>query len=327
MWVVGAAVLAALGCWLVAPEAASAGTSLVACEFAGELENLPPVGGGDLRRARPGRSRFAGSANTLSEGPVAASGGADFPGVPIPRQGFDLGPECSCSATGRPDPFSSGGQLRERFVAHGAASVSGREGISPNGARVFETHPTCVPDGRTGQPALLQWSFGLQNSVLSDLHVEICLDVRKCQVGDDALGQAMTVSENGFRDDFGRVPPPTVRVIHHRGDLRLSGSGRCACEDETQDLFTVPGVFRIPGEPPPYLPLTASSADAEIPNSVQFVGRGCTVVMVQNTGQFVPHDFLTVELRVPAATRARIRAASDSAAVCYLATPNPGQRD
>ncbi len=49
--------------------------------------------------------------------------------------------------------------------------------------------------------------------------------------------------------------------------------------------------------------------------------------MVKNTGDFVAHDFVTLELRVPAATRVRIRAAADSAAVCYLAFPNPVLRD
>lgn len=48
---------------------------------------------------------------------------------------------------------------------------------------------------------------------------------------------------------------------------------------------------------------------------------------VKNTGDFVAYDFLTVELWIPAATRVRIRAAADSAAVCYLALPNPLQRD
>jgi hypothetical protein len=163
--------------------------------------------------------------------------------------------------------------------------------------------------------------------VLSDLRVEICLDVRKCREQDDALGQAMTVFDNDFKDGFGRVPPPTVRVIHHRGGFRVSGSSQCACEDDTRALFTLPAAYRLSREPPPYRPLTDPSPGVEIQNSIQFVGRGCTVVMVHDTGEFVPNDFLTVEVHVPAATRVRIRAASDSAAVCYLATPNPGQRD
>ena len=203
--------------------------------------------------------------------------------------------------------------LRERFVALGAAPVSGPEGISPNGARVFQTHPSCTADGRRGQPALLQWSFGLANSVLSDVHLEICLDVRKCQEADDALGQAMTHSESDFSDEFGSVPPPTLRVVHHRGALRLADSSRCVCEDQSQDFLTLPGAFRIPGAPPPHIPLSEPDPDGEVPHSLQFLGRDCTVVMVHETGQFAPQDFLTVELRIPAATRVRIRAASDYA--------------
>jgi hypothetical protein len=301
--------------------------TLLACEFVGDLENLPPEGGGDLRAARPGRSRFAGSAETLAEGSAAASGGADFPGIPIPRLGYEPGPDCTCSASGRPDPYSSGGLLEERFAAHGAVPVTGPEGTTPNGARVFQTHPTCPADGRRGQPALLQWTLGLANSVVSDVHLEICLDVRKCQEADDALGQAMTLSESDFRDEFGAVAPPTLRVVHHRGALRLGDSSRCACEDVSQDFLSLPGTFLIPGGPPPHVPLPDPDPNEEAPHSLQFLGRGCTVVMVNEMGQFAPQDFLTVELRIPASTRVRIRAASDSAAVCYVGTPSPGQRD
>ena len=174
------------------------------CEFVGGSENLPPVGSVGDRGALADAGRLAGSANRLAEGAPAASGGADFEGVAIPRRGFQLGgletrrpgskldPQCTCSSSGQEDPYSTGGELRERFISDGARPVQGPDGLSANGARLFQTTPTCPEVSQDGLAALFEWTLGLSSAVESDIRVEICPEVRKCREDQDELGQAMT---------------------------------------------------------------------------------------------------------------------------------------
>lgn len=319
----------------IAMDSSGAARTLVACEYVGEQENLPGNGGGDARRALPPRSRFAGSAQSLADGPPPGSGGFDFGGIPTSRSGFrldDSGEGCTCTGTGdgRPDPFSTGGMLEERFETSGTLPVQGPEARSPNGSRWHQNVPSCRDVGQVGLPATFEWTLGLSSRILSDLRLEVCLDVRKCQEEEDALGVGMTVPIPDFADRFGPETPLRMRVVHHRGALvgeTELGSSECACEDRTLPLRRLPALGPVHSGPPPWLPLDASDPADEVETAIAFQGRGCRTLVVGNPGDLAPLDFVTVQLRVPASTRVRVRAAADSAAICYVALPLPGQTD
>jgi len=226
--------------------------------------------------------------------------------------------------------------LRERFLTQGALRVRGKGGRSPNGAVIYQNIPTC-PDPlggglfQTGFPALYQWTVGLSNTVTSHLRVELCLDVRRCQEGDDHLGQGMTTPIIDFEDEFGREGPPTLRAVLHRGRLYEGGEpgpSSCACQDRTLDLVSQPlGGELISGGPAPWISLPDRTGDDEIESSVSFIGQGCRTITVWNNETLAPEDFLTLQLQIPASSRARIRAAADSMAVCYIGGVPPGMTD
>ena len=306
------------------PATAHSGQSLLSCEYVGARENIPGIGAGALDRPRPSRSRFAGSGRRLAEGAPAGSGGVDFAGIAIPRVGFVTSPACACSATGSPDPFGRNGRLEERFSSEGALRVQG--GKSQNAHPVYQNIPTCVdPTGsghnQLGVPALYRWTLGLENLISSDIHLEVCLDVRKCQPDQDGLGAGMTIPIPDFSDEFGVEGPPTLRVIHHLGDLRRgigAGPSLCACEDRTLGLRSQPFDGSFITAPPPWQALPDSTGELEIPHSTAFLGHGCNALIVHNDGELALYDFLTLEVRIPASTRVRVRASSDSVAACYL---------
>ena len=305
---------------------ATGGQSFLTCEYVGDRENIPGIGAGALDRPRPTRSRFAGSGRRVAQGSPAGTGGQDFAGISTPRTGFQTSPTCTCSDSGRADPFSQGARLEERFSSEGTLRVLGSGRSSRNGHPIFQNIPTCVdPTGagldQLGLPALYRWTIGIGNLVSSDLHLEVCLDVRKCQEDDDVLGAGMTVPIQDYIDEFGPEGPLTVRVVQHRGDLWTGippGPSRCPCEDRTLGLIAQPFDGRLTTGPPPWQPLPDATGELEIDHSTQFLGHGCNALIVHNDGNLAIHDFLTVEVRIPASTRVRIRASSDSVAACYL---------
>ena len=237
------------------------------------------------------------------------------------------GSQCTCSNSGQDDPYSTGGALRERFISYGALPVPGADGLTPNDARQFQNTPSCPDVNQEGLGALFEWTLGLSSRVVSDIRVEICPEVLKCQEEEDHLGQGMTVPIVDYRDPYGHEGPARVRLIHHRGSLwgaSQAGLSSCACEDTTTEALIQPSLSLTPTGPPPWVPMT------EMPevhsNGVVFLGNGCTVITVPNSG-YSALDFLTVQLLVPASTRVRVRAAADSVSACYIASPLPGQVD
>lgn len=327
----GAALAVAFGLIAGIPSsqaATAAVRSVLECEYVGARENLPGRGGGDERSARPTRSRFAGAAQWLTEGPPAGSGGSDFDGVAIPRVGFDAGPECRCDPTGSPDPSSEDGWLRESFVATGALEVPGQRSV--HGQPFFQNLPTCVETGPAGLPARFRWTFALSRPLVSDLTFQVCLDVRKCQEEEDLLGSAASIAFRDFRDVFGIERPLAARAIHHRGALweqTTLGPSRCACEDETLRWLRRPTLRRV-DSPPPWEPLADPDEVEEIESSVAFVGRNCISVTAEDFGRSIAaQDFVTLEMVVPASTRVRIRASADAANVCYVGAVLDGERD
>jgi len=328
------AVLVALAVGL-SVEVARAGQSFESCDYVGDRENLPGFGAGALDQPRSTRSRFAGSARRISEGAPPGTGGLDFPGIPVPRTGFVLTPQCSCTTSGTEDPYSSGAQLREQFTSEGAIRVQGSEGRSKNGKAVVQNVPTCVdPTGagatQLGFPALYRWTLGIGELVASDIHLEVCLDVRKCQEDADEFGAGMTTPIIDFIDSFGPEGPPTLRVVQHFGELRAGfdpGPSRCACEDRTLGVIPQPFGQQLVSGPPPWQPLSDSTGELEIAHAVGFLGYGCTTLIVKNAAQIAIHDFLTIEVRIPASTRVRIRASADSVQACYLGSFPSGPVD
>jgi hypothetical protein len=310
--------------------------SVLECEYVGDRENLPGVGGGGSGGARLTRSRLAGAGQTLAEGPPPGNGGPDFAGDTVARQGFELDGGCRCAGDGLPDPFSEGGLLREHFAARGASAVPGVDGLSPDGGPVFENFPSCPDSGQQGYAAELQWTFAISRPVASHLELQVCLDVRGCQEEQDALGQAASVPIRDFADENGPDPPIVARVVHHPGTF-LADAGRpasrCACEDETLPWIVEPGSQALAPDPPPWISLRDASdpdaeaglRDAELSSSIALVGRDCLTLSVASQGRLVPRDFVTLELRVPASTRVRVRAAADAAALCYLGSIPFGQ--
>ena len=313
----------------VAPPAGAAPgvRSTLECEYVGNRENLPGRGGGDERAARPTRSRFAGAAQWLTQGPPVGSGGFDFEGVAIPRVGFS-GAQCQCDAGGQADPFSESGHLAESFVARGALEVPALRSV--HGRPFFQNTPTCVESGQSGLPARFRWTFAVSRPIVSDLTFQVCLDVRKCQEEDDRLGPAASAAFRDFSDAFGIERPLAARVIHHRGTLweqTTIGPSRCACEDTSLELVRQPTLGRA-DPPPPWQPLPDPDEVEEIESSVALVGQNCLSITADNLGRSVAaRDFVTLELAVPASTRVRVRASADAADVCYVGAVLDGERD
>ena len=68
------------------------------------------------------------------------------------------------------------------------------------------------------------WTFAIERPPVTDFQVQICLDVRKCQVNEDHLGQASTPAEVGsfFGPDY--IAPVVIRASHQSGDLWIPGT-------------------------------------------------------------------------------------------------------
>ena len=300
---------------------ALAGNTGLIKEFVNGVENRNRIGGGDSGAAPaceggpcfPGNeedlvaARFAKSVNTIAEGPP--------PG---------------CSEPGEP-PCPDFTQSSERFTAVGASPVGEN---SVNGNPIFENTPTCRGDFgiRPGSQAIYSWEMALEETpvVGGEIQVQICLDVRKCQVEDDAKGQASTPGEIALEVNGSNVGAAVIRVRHTAATSRLDkpfGNER----DVTN--LVMPGLSEATWEdvPPTGLPggrirdikrgdnLNSSPFPQMLDESIEFIGKDCTVKWIKNDGMFVREDRIRVELSIPSSINVRVRAAEDFAAVCYLA--------
>lgn len=318
-------------------------------------------------------ARLANSANSIAEGPPpgrSASDGCDpsapdaatnpqcfpdFAGDPVNRISFSAA-QCEkgnngiislqeangqfstdairvgCPGSGGTDLYKTGNQIRESFRTAGAALVPGQS--SANGFDVFQNFPTDVVTGARGFAADYQWTIAIERPVVSDIQIQLCLDVRKPQEEDDRLGQDATIALREFSDHHGPEHPVLIRVVHHRGNLQLpapqgNGPSRCPCEDRSLVDILNPtlrpirhAVYPEDQLPDPgFAPVSESILD----ESVAFIGKDCIVKTVKNDGFIAARDFLTVQLKVPSTTRHRVRASQDSAALCYIGTPLPGE--
>jgi hypothetical protein len=317
----------ALAC-LLAVEPAFAGNTGLLKEFVGNAENKNRIGEGDSGAAPACEgapcfpdnednlvaARFANSVNTIAEGPP--------PGCSDPNV---ASPNC-------PDHTQTGSQ-GERFTATGARQLPTSEN-SVNGFRTFENVPTCRGDFgiRPGNQAIYSWEIALEETPIvgGEIQVQICLDVRKCQVEDDAKGQAATPGEVALTVNEDLIGAAVIRVRHEAGSFRLDrpfGSER----DVTN--LVMPSLAEASWENVPSTGLPSGRIRdikrTDNPNlspfremldeSIEFIGKDCTIKWIKNDGMFVREDRIRVELSIPSSINVRVRAAQDSAAVCYLA--------
>jgi len=344
---------------------ALAGKTILEKEFVGPVEsrNKKGLGVGEdpFDAAIDGiAARLANSANSIAEGPPpgrsastgcdpsAANAGnnpqcfGDFAGDPINRVSFSAA-QCDqrngtdairvgCPGSGSTDLYRTGSQIRESFRTAGAALVPGQSSV--NGFDVFQNFPTDVVTGARGFAADYQWTMAIERPVVSDIQIQICLDVRKPQEEDDRLGQDATIAMREFSDQHGPEHPVLIRVVHHRGNLQLpapqgNGPSRCPCEDRSLVDILNPTLALVehavfPEDQLPDPGFTEIS-DSILDESVAFIGKDCIVKTVKNDGFIAARDFLTVQLKIPSTTRHRVRASQDSAALCYIGTPLPGE--
>lgn len=300
--------VAALALVLAAP--AWAGFTLIEKDYVGNVENLNKVGGGDASAATPDAARFAGSNNRIAEGPPP---GASEPNC-VPADGDPGDPGCVQDADG----------VSESFVPGAPIPVQGPQGTSTNGWQVFSNEPTCPEIGKQGFPQSYTWTIELERQAVSDLQLQICLDVRKCQEEDDRLGPSSTISMFDYIDGFGWEAPVLVEVVHLPGPLN-------PIQDRRVPNLRVPTLEQVPIVGPFVdLPHSNSPDDFEegiLEESVAFIGRDCISKWVVNDGWWVAQDRLQVTVHIPSSTRVRVRAAADSAALCYVGTPLPGECD
>ncbi len=254
----------------------------------------------------------------------------------------------NCPGVGSPDryvalPFpdsTGGGILKEQFRAYGAVQSAGRTSV--NGYPVFQNLQYCPEIGGNQKlPTDYQWTFALGRQPVSDIQVQICMDVRKCQEEEDNLGQASTQSLEFFKDSNGFEYPAIIRVVHHRGKnwdpFQTIGPSSCPCEDRSLVDIVNPTLRAVRHPKFPEEEIFTQfdlAADVGPPGyqqwkildeSIAFIGKDCIIKTVKNDGMIAPFDYVTVQVKVPGGTRVRVLGAQDSAALCYIGTLNPGE--
>lgn len=234
--------------------------------------------------------------------------------------------------------------VQERFFYQGVLGpINGIE--SPNGYPVVETNGSCLEEvgaGVFGPQADLNWTIAMQSQPISDIQVQICLDVRKCQSEDNFPSSTVDVTDLIHHSPVEFWEPPVqIRVVHHRGNLHIPyqghGPSRCPCEDRSLVDIVNPTLREVPSPLFPEYPLAGTeqgygpNGDPENPDlerileeTVAFIGKDCIIKTVKNDGYIFAHDFLTVQLKIPAGTTVRVRAAQDSTALCYIAAKDFG---
>lgn len=349
---------------------ALAGKTVLEEEYVGAIENRNKVGfevgESPFEEGINGVvARIANSANSIAEGPPPGRSGStgcdpsaanaasnpkcfgDFAGDPVNRISFNPS-QClqdeypngmetdairvGCAGSGGTDFYKTGSQVKEAFKTAGALQVPGQTSV--NGFAVYQNVPTDIVTGQRGFAADYQWTMGLQRPVVSDIQVQICLDVRRPQEEDDALGQDATIAMREFSDHHGPEHPVLIRVVHHRGNLQLpapqgNGPSRCPCEDRSLVDILNPTLQHVrhavyPEDQLPDPGFTEVSEEI-LDESVAFIGKDCIVKTVKNDGFIAARDFITVQLKIPSTTRHRVRASQDSAALGYIGTPLPGE--
>lgn len=350
-------VVATVLCAFLGVQAAVAGTTVMEKDYVGNVENLNRIGGGEPgREAIPGvAARFAESVNTIAEGPPP---GASEPTC-VPSDQDPDGNNCARDYIDVPErPFDS---PVERFAVSGDATPLGSSSNSVNGYTTWETNPRCVGSGfvEPGGQSIHSWTFAIERPPVTDFQVQICLDVRKCQVNEDHLGQASTPAEVGsfFGPDY--IAPVVIRASHQSGDLWIPGTEPFLFPRTVNDIripsltdvryptgrlspllaesYQDTGLVQLPLIPD--LPSTIESGDDLVPvgvngelvkvsrlldESIAFIGKDCTTKWIRNDGMFRAHDLIKIELSVPSSIDVRVRTAQDSAALCYIGTLIPG---
>ena len=275
---------------------AGAGTTILEKDFVGGKENALKTGGGNYGSATLEASRFAGCKNSIAEG--APTGNDEN------RSGDDI----------------TGG---ENFTASGDLIVGGEQSCMGNA--VSTNIPTCGNPGeqfyQAGSPAHYTWKIKLERPVISDIAVQICLDVRRCQNEDDYLGAAQTISVNDQKHGPWWEAPLYLRVRHFHGPLSSGGT------TNVEDL-KIPGLKLVGGSGLwQDLPMTANPYDFDLEESITLIGRDCITKFIPNSfhDPFAAHDHVEVGIRVPSSTRVRVWAAKDSVALVYLGAVLPGE--
>lgn len=340
---------------LLGVQTAIAGTTVLEKDYVGNVENLNRVGGGEPgRHAIPDvASRFAESANTIAEGPPpgASKGGAE--GNCDPSQQDPGDNDCTQDYVDSTFPL----QL-ERYTVSGDATLLPSSQDSVNGYATWETNPRCTGSVvEPGGQSIHAWTFGIERPPVTDFQVQICLDVRKCQVNEDNLGSASTPAEVGLFNGNDYIAPVVIRVSHQSGDLWIPGTEPFDLPRTVTNL-RIPSLLDVrypidqlsesygqvrPGfAQSPLIPDLDENIDPDtsrvdvgrvlavpvsrvLDESIAFIGKDCTTKWIRNDGMFRAHDLLKVELSVPSSINVRVRTSQDSAALCYIGTLIPGE--
>jgi hypothetical protein len=295
---------------------ALAGKTLLEKDFVGSVENLNKVGGGDMSAASDEAGRFAGSNNTIAQGPPPGASEDCDPSNQQPNSG-------GC-ALDRGDS--------EGFVANpgtGMQRVTGAE--SANGYPVFVNLPNCggtAGVNQIGQVGRVEWDIALDKPVVSDIQLQLCLDVRACNQK-ELPGQKATVPVNDLVQAGMWEAPPILRVIQERGQFNQFQSvpaqrflTNLVNPTLSSANWPLPG-FNLSDMPD--LPKTANPAANTLllEESVAFVGKDCITKTIKNDGLIAGGpggDSLRVQLTIPSSTNVQVRVSQDAAAMCYIAT-------
>ncbi|MEE8474973.1 MAG: hypothetical protein V3T01_06460, partial [Myxococcota bacterium] len=148
------------------------------------------------------------------------------------------------------------------------------------------------------------------------------------QRDDDDKGQASTPGEIALTVGNDLIAPVVIRVVHEAGPFRLDNPFPGGERDVTN--LVMPGLSEVSfpssgrsGSNIKDIPRTANPEsppfEAMLEESIEFIGRDCSIKWIKNDGLFVKEDRIRIQLSIPSSINARVRAAQDSAAVCYLA--------
>jgi hypothetical protein len=335
---------------LLGVQTALAGKTLIAKEYVGPVENKDRIGGGegeyfqkkDVVAISGVSSRFAESDNTIAEdspagdsNPTGNPNGACDPslagqsGDPLYGTDANVTVPAGCLRDFVPTPGLWG---PEQFTADGAFSPTSPV-ESVNGFPVFQSLPTCSESGQVGQQAVYAWTIGIERPVVSDLQIQICLDVRKCQEEDDDLGQASTPPVPDLVIDNRYIAPALVRVSAIAGQFQ---DPNAAGVQFARNDIRIPGLATIPWlgpQVPNPIPNpiegwigTPPIGPLVLEESIEFIGKDCLSKWISNEDRILrAQDLIKVEVVIPGSINVRVRASQDAAALCYIGTPLFGE--
>jgi hypothetical protein len=294
---------------------ALAGKTLVEKDFVGSVENLNKVGGGDMSAASDEAGRFAGSNNTIAEGPPPGASSPDC------KPASDDPSESGCVA----DRSDS-----EKFIAGPETGMQPLGSQSVNGRTVFVNLPNCGTSGvnQIGQVGRVEWEIALDKPVVSDLQLQICLDVRACNQNEQP-GQKATVPVNDLVVAGMWEAPPMLRVIQRRGVFNqfetvapLRTLANLVNPTLSAAVWPLTG-FNLADMPDLRKVDTPARNRRLLEESVAFIGKDCITKTIKNDGLIAGGpggDSLRVQLMIPSSTNVQVRVSQDAAALCYVAT-------